>query len=88
MKLEMISWRGVVVSYSMSFQCSYKLLINPVGMIVKLRLKYMEAFMDQIRPGSNMFNEGTGSVSGRHANLVKCLGKVNCTKLAWLSCGG
>jgi hypothetical protein len=80
-------FRGVVVSYSMSLQCSYKLLINTVGMIVKLRLKYMEAFVNQIRPGSNMFNERTGSVSCRHTNRVECLGKVNCLKLTWLSCG-
>jgi hypothetical protein len=56
-------------------------------MIVKLRLKYMEAFVNQIRPGSDMLNERTGSVSCRHTNLVKCLGKVNCIKLTWLSCG-
>jgi hypothetical protein len=35
----------------------------------------MEAFVNQIRAGSDMFNERTGSASCRRTNLVKCLGK-------------
>jgi hypothetical protein len=40
---------------------SFKLLINLVWIIIKLRLQYIEALMNQIRPGRNIFNEQTGS---------------------------